>query len=105
MGVKMDLELQKKLIEQWGEKNILTKKEISRLKFYLSELPDRVKNINNFLNEKTLIGLESYDPIKLAEVLIDFDVELGVSVDYFKDARKFFNKVSDRLYKKYSEES
>lgn len=101
----MDLELQKKLIEQWEEKNILTKKEASRLKFHLSELPDRVKNINKFLNEKTLLGLESYDPIKLSEVLIDFDVELGVSVEYFKDARKLFNKVTDRLHKKYSKEA
>ncbi|MFZ1288491.1 MAG: hypothetical protein WAR79_00250 [Melioribacteraceae bacterium] len=101
----MDLELQKKIIEQWEEKNILTKDESSKLKFYLSELPDRVKNINNFLNEKTLFGLESQNPIKLADVLVDFSIELGVSVDYFKDARKLFNKVADRLNKKYAEES
>lgn len=101
----MDLELQKKLLKQWEEKNILTKKEASRLNFYLSELPDRVKNINIFLDEKTFIGLESYDPMKLADELIDFEIELGVAVDYFKDARKFFNKVTDRLYKKYSEKS
>ena len=101
----MDLELQKKLIEQWQEKNILTKKEVSRLNFYLSELTNRVNNINNYLNEKTLFGLESNDPIELANILIDFDIELGVSVDYFKDAKKQFNKITNRLYKKYSEET
>ncbi len=101
----MNLELQKKLLNQWEEQNILTKKEASRLNFHLSELSDRVKNINVFLNEKILFRLESYDPIKLADELINFEIELGVAIDYFKDARKFLNKVTDRLYKKYSEES
>ena len=100
----MNLELQKKILDQWCEKGTLKKKEASKLKFHLSELSDRVNNIDNFLNKKILYGLESYDPIKLAEVLIDFEIELGVAIDYFRDAKKIFTKISDRLYEKYSQE-
>ncbi|GEM_PF-3000457 len=101
----MNVEKLKKLKEEWEKKGILTTKEINRLYFFLFEITESCEKISNRINKDIKNASKSSDSLNLANELIDFDIELGIAIDYFKDARKFLNKVTDRLYKKYSEES
>ena len=101
----MDVEKLKKLKEEWEKKGILTTKEINRLYFFLFEITESCEKISKRIDKDIKNASKSPDSLKLADELIDVEIDLGVAIDYFKDARKFLNKVTDRLYNKYSEES
>ncbi len=100
----MEVEYLNEIKENFEKQNILTEKEINGLIHYFAEILLRIEKINTILNSLIRNESKCKDPIKLGQLLIKFDVELSVSIDYFKDARKEFNKVINRLYKKYSEE-
>jgi len=100
----MDFEELKKIKDDLEKKDILTPKEISRLYFFLFEIMDTCEKIEERIDKDLKNALKKDDPLILANELIDFEIELGVAIDYFRDAKKIFTKISDRLYEKYSQE-